>query len=48
MENISYINTTHEEMLEDFNSRLTNNQQVKNISQASMFSLLSEMMAGRF
>ena len=29
MENISYINTTHEEMIEDFNSRISNNEQVK-------------------
>lgn len=48
MENISYINTTHEEMIEDFNSRISNNEQVKNISQSSLFVLLEEMIAGGF
>lgn len=48
MENISYIKTTHEEMMEDFESRIANNDQVKNTSKASEFSLLEEILAGGF
>lgn len=48
MANISYIKTTHEEMLEDFEARISNNEQVKNVSKASEFSLLEELLTGGF
>lgn len=46
MTNINYTNITHQDLLEDFTTRLQNDERFKNMSSASIYYLFMEMLAG--